>query len=90
MRKTRTGADGRAWNPEPAPYATSWRDIKWKCGQYELEFRVYSPGDTPDTGWYLYGGGVFGTFMARTLDEAIGEAGQVIARHGETASEAPS
>ena len=53
MGKTRAGADGRAWSPEPAPYATSWRDPKWKSGQYELEFRVASPGDTPDTGWYL-------------------------------------
>jgi hypothetical protein len=51
--KTRAGAGGRAWSPEPAPYATSWRDTKWKSGQYELEFRVASPGDTPDTGWYL-------------------------------------
>jgi hypothetical protein len=51
--KTRAGAGGRAWSPEPAPYVTSWRDTKWKSGQYELEFRVASPGDTPDTGWYL-------------------------------------
>src|SRR6266851_4018952 len=44
MGKTRTGTDGRAWNPEAAPYATSWRDTRWKSGEYELEFRVSSPG----------------------------------------------
>jgi hypothetical protein len=82
VRKTRSGADGREWSPEAAPYATSWRDTRWRNGQYELEFRVYSPGDTPDTGWYLYGDSVFGALMSRKLDEAIGEAGKVIARHG--------
>jgi hypothetical protein len=44
-------------------------------GEYELEYRVASPGDTPDTGWYLYGGGLFGEYMVRRLDEAITEAG---------------
>jgi hypothetical protein len=89
MAKTRTDTGGRAWSPEAAPYATSWRDTRWKSGEYELEFRVYSPGDTPDTGWYLYGVGVFGEFMARKLDEAITEAGQAIARHADARSARP-
>ena len=72
MGRTRADAEGRAWSPEAAPYGTSWRDTRWKSGQYEL-------------------GGVFGQFMARKLDEAILEAGQVIAWHDSgTASEAQS
>lgn len=80
--RVRTDADGRLWVPDPATGAASWREVKWRPhllgtdrpGQYELEYRKASPGDTPDTGWYLYGGGVFGQFMDRRLDEAIAEA----------------
>jgi hypothetical protein len=83
MPKTHIDIDGRAWHREVNPDASSWRDLKWHAarltsdrdGDFELEYRVHSPGDTPDTGWYLYGGGIFGKYMARKLADAITEAG---------------
>ena len=76
--------DGRGWiRSLPNPSSTSWRDLKWSTRDgYELEWRKASPGDTPDTGWYLYGNGVFGRWMAKHLYEAIFYAGEVISeRH---------
>jgi hypothetical protein len=82
--RMRTDSAGRSWVPAVRPHAKSWRDVKWRPegllegdrpGEYELEYRVASPGDTADTGWYLYGGGLFGEYMARRLEEAIAEAG---------------
>lgn len=51
---------------------------------YEVEKRYRSPGDTPDTGWYLFGpdGHPFGQWMARLVDEALDAASEyVIERH---------
>ena len=51
---------------------------------YELEKRRRSPGDTPDTGWYLYScgadGGFFGEYCDRTLLPAVDEASKMIAK----------
>lgn len=71
------------WNPIRSEYYRSWRDVEWEKSGYKLEYRVRSPGDTPDTGWYLYGpnGSPFGAYMARVLTEAKQEAEQHI---GET------
>jgi hypothetical protein len=69
--------------PAAGPSGASWREGKWRPaallegdrpGEYELEYRVASPEDTPDTGWYLYGGGIFGRYMDRRLGGAIAEA----------------
>jgi hypothetical protein len=69
--------------PAAGPSGVSWREGKWRPaallegdrpGEYELEYRVASPEDTPDTGWYLYGGGIFGRYMDRRLGGAIAEA----------------
>lgn len=42
--------------------------------RYEIEKRKWSPGDTPDTGWYLYSfnvtGGFFGEWCGTTILEA--------------------
>jgi len=71
--------DGRAWSRRPADSVKSWRDSKWVTADgHELEWRKASPGDTPDTGWYLYGNGIFGAWMAKHLYEAIFEAGEKI------------
>jgi hypothetical protein len=59
----RIDVDGRAWRHAPGLRFGSWREIRWQAeklatdreGDFELEYRVASPGDTPDTGWYLYG-----------------------------------
>jgi hypothetical protein len=88
--KNRTDDEGRAWTPHADPeFATSWRDTRWRTTaldgdhmpgmEYELEWRVYSPGDC-DTGWHLYGaeGTVFGENMGRTLAVAIPEAARWI------------
>lgn len=81
--KTRTGPGGRSWVPVTETDAASWRETRWRPaallegdlpGDYELEYRVASPEDTPDTGWYLYGGGIFGRWMDRRLDDALAEA----------------
>lgn len=50
---------------------------------YELEKRRRAPGDTPDTGWYLYSRGVscfFGEFCDSTLLPAIDRASEMIAK----------
>jgi hypothetical protein len=50
---------------------------------YELEKRRRSPGDTPDTGWYLYSRGntyFFGEFCGATLLPAVDEASRLIDR----------
>lgn len=50
---------------------------------YELEKRLRAPGDTPDTGWYLYSRGdgyFFGEFCGYTLLPAIDEASEMIAK----------
>lgn len=50
--------------------------------EYQLEKRRRSPGDTPDTGWYLYSygvsGGFFGEWCGSTLPTAIDEASDLI------------
>ena len=52
--------------------------------RYELEKRRRSPGDTPDTGWYLYSygesGGFFGEWCGSMLLPAIDEASKLIAK----------
>ena len=62
------------------PFATSWRDVIWNYGRYQLEYRVRSPEDSPDTGWYLYGpeGRPFGQFIDRYLKVAKSEAERYI------------
>ena len=82
-RRTRAGSiydiDGRVWRRKLADLGKSWRDCKWVTDDgYELEWRKQSPGDTPDTGWYLYGNGIFGEYMAKRLYEAIFYAGERI------------
>lgn len=91
----RTRSVGRqTWEGVPTDYATSWRDIRWfwrgpDSGHdwitrtYQLEYRVYSPGDTPDTGWYLYGpdGSPFGEYMSLKLAEAMIMAREYIFEH---------
>lgn len=50
---------------------------------YKLEKRRRSPGDTPDTGWYLYTTnttGFFGEWCASTLLPAVDEASKMIAK----------
>lgn len=86
MPQARIDLDGRSWTPRPASFPMSWRDTRWATvalasdhqpGEpYELEYRIASPGDTPDTGWYLFGGGIFGQYMEHTLAEAITAAGE--------------
>lgn len=52
---------------------------------YELEKRRRSPGDTPDTGWYLYSRGAvdgrdfFGEQCCPTLLESVDAASEMIA-----------
>lgn len=52
--------------------------------EYQLEKRRRSPGDTPDTGWYLYtikgSTHFFGEYCAHTLLPAIDEASRMIAK----------
>jgi hypothetical protein len=83
VTRPRNDPGGRSWGPAADADAASWRETRWRPasllegdrdGEYELEYRVASPGDTPDTGWYLYGGGIFGRYMDRRLDEALAEA----------------
>lgn len=83
MTTSRTDPGGRSWVSVARADAASWREARWRpvsllendrSGDYELEYRSASPGDTPDTGWYLYGGGVFGQYMDRRLDAALAEA----------------
>lgn len=77
--RTRVDLDGRTWAPVPAEDAASWREVKWRPvlldgdrpGNYELEYRV---SRDEVAGWYLFGGGHFGTHMDRRLDGAIAAA----------------
>ena len=69
LPRPRTDPDGRPWVPAAPAGAISWRATRWRpaallagdrSGDYELEYRVARLGDTPATGWYLYGNGIFG------------------------------
>jgi hypothetical protein len=68
-----------ATSVERGSYVTTLFGIK-----YELEKRRRSPGDTPDTGWYLYSfgvsGGFFGEYCDATLLPAIDKASELIAK----------
>jgi hypothetical protein len=67
------------WERDTIPAGETWRNVPWKHmpvnfpGTWEVEYRVYSPGDTPDTGWYLYGpdGSPFGKWLAPTIRDAL-------------------
>ena len=93
--RPRTDPAGRTWVPVADDFARSWRDVRWQLesllpddypGDWELEWRVRSPGDTADTGWHLYGDGIFGEFLSRKLTDALAEAdrwisGDIYTRH---------
>jgi len=72
--------DGRRWTKDDGG--------RWTCSigtvMCELEKRVACPGDTPDTGWYLYtngaSGGYFGEWCGRRILEAVDEATQLLGR----------
>jgi len=68
------------WSARPG---RNWRDKTWRRDGYELEYRRRAPGDTPDTGWYLYGpnGSPFGKWMERTIAGAQAEADKYIHEH---------
>jgi hypothetical protein len=70
----------KKWSFTSSEHHRSWRDIEWNKDGYTLEYRVRSPGDTPDTGWYLYGpnGMPFGEYMADILTDAKKKADRYI------------
>jgi hypothetical protein len=72
----------KTWSVIRPEHHRSWRDVEWEKNGYTLEYRVRSPGDTPDTGWYLYGpsGSPFGAYMAKILADAKQEADQYIGK----------
>lgn len=77
-------SSGLGWQRERASAASpgSGRYVTDMFGiTYELEKRHRSPGDTPDTGWYLYSREVtyfFGEFCDIKLFDAIEEASDMI------------
>lgn len=68
------------WLPANTEFTRRWREVVWCRDGYQLEYRKCSPGDTPDTGWYLYGpnGVPFGVYMGRLLAEAKAEGSKYI------------
>lgn len=66
------------------PGTARGRRAVWQRDGYQLEYRVRSPGDTPDTGWYLFGpnGFPFGEYMGRTIATAFSEANSYLKARG--------
>jgi hypothetical protein len=68
---------GTTWAQE----GRRWKGVFRGVG-CELEKRRASPGDTPDTGWYLYTngvhGGYFGEWCGRRVLEAVDEADRLL------------
>lgn len=86
MGRYRTSGSGRfiesegglTWRKtEQGYWGTTFEDVT--C---ELEKRRACPGDTPDTGWYLYTkgvhGGYFGEWCGSLVREAVDEADRLI------------
>jgi hypothetical protein len=69
----RRDADGRLWLRFSDAPARSWRQAEWRACGYAVQYRIESPGDTPLTGWYLYGpdGYPFGEYLSRRLATAL-------------------